>query len=80
MGYTIGVAVLIFFCVLCAFFSGRLSNEGDAGSRALGGTILIVCIILGTIAIAIVGFHNESQEDYLSTSQAEHINYDKVEV
>lgn len=80
MGYTIGVTILILFCALLAFFSGSLINEGDVESRALGGALIIVCIILGSIAIAIVGFHNETQEDYISTSQAEYIDYDKVEV
>lgn len=81
MGYTIGVVVLIFFCALLAFFSGSLLNECcDVESRALGGALLIVCIILGSIAIAIVGFHNESQEEYISTSQAEYIDYDKVDI
>lgn len=80
MGYTIGVAVLIFLCALCIFFSGCLLDECEAESRALGSTSLIVGIILGIAAIAIVGFHNEYQEDYISTSQAEYIDYDKVEV
>lgn len=80
MGYTIGVTILVLLCALCIFFSGCLLDECEAESRALGSTLLIVGIILGIAVIAIVGFHNEYQEDYLSTSQAEHIDYDKVEV
>lgn len=80
MGYTIGVTVLILLCALLAFFSGHLLDDYEVESRALGSTLLIVCIMLGCAAIAVVGFHNEYQEEYISTSQAEYIDYDKVEV
>lgn len=80
MGYTIGIAILIFFCALLAFFSGSLINEGDVESKTLGGGLVIVGVILGSIAIAIMGFHNEYQEDYISISQAEYIDYDKVDI
>lgn len=80
MGYTIGVTILILLCALLAFFSGHLLDDYEAESRALGSTLLIVCIMLGCAAIAVVGFHNEYQEEYISTSQAEYIDYDKVDV
>lgn len=80
MGYTIVVAILFTLCVLLAFFSGKLLDDCDVESRALGGALIIFGIILGAIAIAIVGFNNEYQENYLSTSQAEYIDYDKVDI
>lgn len=80
MGYTIGVTLLILFCALCVFFSGRLLDEYEAESRALGSTLLIFSIISGCAAIAIVGFHNEYQEYDISASRAEYIDYDKIDI
>lgn len=80
MGYTVVIAILFAICVLFAFFSGKLLEDCDVESKALGGALIIFGIILGSIAIAIVGFNNEYQEDYLSTSQAEYIDYNKVDI
>lgn len=80
MGYTIGVTVLILFCALLAFFSGHLLDDYEVESRALGSTLLIVCIMLGCAAIAVVGFHNEYQEYDISASRAEYIDYNKIDI
>lgn len=80
MGYTIGVTVLILLCALLAFFSGHLLDDYEVESRALGSTLLIVCIMLGCAAIAVVGFHNEYQEYDISASRAEYIDYNKIDI
>ena len=80
MGYTIGVTVLILLCALLAFFSGHLLDDCEVESRALGSTLLIVCIMLGCAAIAVVGFHNEYQEYDISASRAEYIDYNKIDI
>ena len=80
MGYTIGVTVLILLCALLAFFSGHLLDDYEVESRALGSTLLIVCIMLGCATIAVVGFHNEYQEYDISASRAEYIDYNKIDI
>lgn len=79
-GSLIAITILFTACVLFAFFAGRLIAEIDTESRALGGALIVVCIILGAIMIAITGSVTEGYKNYTTTTQAEHIDYDKVDI
>lgn len=79
-GTVIAIAILFTACVLFAFFAGRLIAETEVESRALGGALIIVCIILGSIMIAITAFTIEEYKNYTTAAQAEYIDYDKVDI
>lgn len=79
-GSLIAITILFTVCVLFAFFAGRLITEIDTESRALGGALIVVCIILGAIMIAITDSVTEGYKNYTTTTQAGHIDYDKVDI